>query len=159
MQFSSDAVRDLALLLQQTGLHEISFATQSEDATPLKIVVRAAPKAQRAPRRASAEAPAPVEDTVTSSTSADPAFQSDTSEPTSPVAVPVLATAVGLFVLSPDMNVGSSIKKGQVIATVESLKVPTEVCAPQNGTLHEVFVEDGQGVEYGQALLSLLAEE
>jgi biotin carboxyl carrier protein len=25
--------------------------------------------------------------------------------------------------------------------------------------LHEVFVEDGQGVEYGQALLSLLPEE
>lgn len=159
MQFSSDAVRDLALLLQQTGLHEISFSTQSEDATPLKIVVRAAPKAQRAPRRPSAETPASIESAATSNAPDESAFQSQTAEPTSPVTVPVLATAVGLFVVSPDVSVGSVVKKGQVIATVESLKVPTEVRAPQNGTLHEVFVEDGQGVEYGQALLSLLPEQ
>ena len=37
-------------------------------------------------------------------------------------------------------------------------RVPTEVRAPQNGVVQEVFVEATQGVEYGQTLLSLVAE-
>lgn len=75
-----------------------------------------------------------------------------------PLAVPILATAVGLFSLAPNVEIGTTVKKNQVVAFVESMKIPTEVRAPQNGVVQEVFVEANQGVEYGQTLLSLVAE-
>ena len=157
MQFSPDAVRDLAQLLQQTGLHEISFATQSDDASPLRIVVRAAPKTARAPRSVISSEAANATAIASTDESAIPNENGD-EENATPLALPILSTAVGLFALSPDVGVGSVVKRGQVLAIVESLKIPTEVRAPQNGTLHEVFVENAQGVEYGQALLSLMTE-
>jgi len=157
MQFSVDAVRDLALLLQQSGLHEISFATQSEN-EPLKIVVCAAPRSRRS-------SPSLSEIETTPSIAENDALLADdgatseatiSSDPVAPASIAVTATAVGLFCLAPDVAVGSVVKKNQAVAFVESLKIPTEVRAPQAGTLHEVFAENGQGVEYGQTLLSLL---
>ena len=161
MQFSVSQVRDLALLLEQSGLHEISFAMPSESESPLKIVVRAAPKRTRR-----AAPPNVAENTVlgASSTLSDEqetaiAAASELLETAfAPLAIPVWATAVGLFSLAPEIGIGTHVRKSQVVAFVESMKIPTEVRAPQNGVVQEIFVEANQGVEYGQTLLSLVAE-
>ena len=161
MQFSVSQVRDLALLLEQSDLHEISFTTPGENESPLKIMVRAAPKRTRriAP-------PTIFKNAVSGESSAATEVQETTiAEATelletafAPLAIPILATAVGLFSLAPEIEIGTTVKKNQVVAFVESLKIPTEVRAPQNGVVQEVFVEANQGVEYGQTLLSLVAE-
>lgn len=169
MQYSISVVRDLALLLEQSGLHEISFATQSESETPLKIVVRAAPRPTSRPRRATPVAAS--ESAMVADVNAAP-IHSESARDTelgkdeialleaalAPQAVSISATAVGLFSLALDVEIGTHVKKNQVVAYVESMKIPTEVRAPQNGTIHEVFAESGQGVEWGQSLLSLIAE-
>lgn len=160
MQYSISVVRDLALLLEQSGLHEISFSTPGESEMPLKIVVRAAPKPARrvsptiVAEEVSGESSVAIEVQKTAIDEASELLETVFT----PLAIPVTATAVGLFSLAPALEIGARVKKNQVVAFVESMKIPTEVRAPQNGVLQEVFVENGQGVEWGQSLLSIIAE-
>lgn len=51
--------------------------------------------------------------------------------------------------------VGDHVKMGQLIGTIESLNVFNEVEATEAGRVIEIHVQDGQPVEYGQALLSI----
>ncbi len=63
------------------------------------------------------------------------------------------ANAVGLFrPLATPLQTGDEVRAGQVVAVVESLKIPNEVKSSTNGRVAEILVEDGQGVEYGQTL-------
>ncbi len=51
--------------------------------------------------------------------------------------------------------VGDYVKAGQLVGTIESLNVFNEVEATQAGRVVEVHVQDGQPVEYGQALVTI----
>ena len=51
--------------------------------------------------------------------------------------------------------VGQAVATGQVLCTVEAMKVFTEVRAERPGTIEEVLVTSGQEVEPGQALIRL----
>ena len=68
---------------------------------------------------------------------------------------------VGTFYLSaephgePFVRVGSSVEPGQVIGLIEAMKLINEVEAEVGGVVRRVLVEDGQPVEYGQALFEL----
>ena len=57
---------------------------------------------------------------------------------------------------SPDsgafVDVGSMVKKGQVLCIVEAMKLMNEIEAEQPGRLVEVLVQNGTPVEYGEAL-------
>jgi acetyl-CoA carboxylase biotin carboxyl carrier protein len=55
----------------------------------------------------------------------------------------------------PLVEEGSAVRQGQVIGTIETLNVLTEVEAPQAGHVVEVVAAEGQAVEYGQVLLRL----
>ncbi len=50
------------------------------------------------------------------------------------------------------VEVGSSVKAGDKILLVEAMKTFNEIIAPKGGTVTAILVEDGQPVEYGQAL-------
>ncbi len=50
---------------------------------------------------------------------------------------------------------GQAVKKGQVVAVLESMKMENELKAPRDGTVTSVKVQPRQAVELGQALLSL----
>ncbi len=51
--------------------------------------------------------------------------------------------------------VGDHVKEGQLVGTIESLNVLTEVESAVTGRVAEIFVHDGQPVEYGQLLMSI----
>lgn len=51
--------------------------------------------------------------------------------------------------------VGDRVKAGQLVGTIESLNVFNEVEAPVAGHVAEIFVQDGQPVEYGQLLMTI----
>lgn len=53
----------------------------------------------------------------------------------------------------PFVEVGSQVKAGEKILLVEAMKTFNEIVAPRAGTVTEIFVEDGQPVEYGQTLV------
>ena len=55
----------------------------------------------------------------------------------------------------PFVRVGETVKKGQVIGIIEAMKLMNEVTSDRDGTVKEIFVENGQVVEYGQPLFSI----
>lgn len=50
---------------------------------------------------------------------------------------------------------GERVKFGQVLLTLEALKMENEIVAPQDGTVKEIFVQKGSMVNVGDVLLSL----
>ena len=52
----------------------------------------------------------------------------------------------------PFVDVGSAVKAGDKILLVEAMKTFNEIIAPKGGTVTQILVDDGQPVEYGQAL-------
>jgi acetyl-CoA carboxylase biotin carboxyl carrier protein len=70
-------------------------------------------------------------------------------EPTLAVTSPL----VGIFHAL--VAVGATLDAGQPLGTVEALGMPTNVDAPQAGTVEDLLVSDGSPVEYGQPLVVL----
>ena len=62
----------------------------------------------------------------------------------------VTAPLVGTFV-----KVGERVEKGQIVAIIEAMKLMNEIESDFAGTVTEVFVENGQSVEYGQPLFAV----
>ena len=52
----------------------------------------------------------------------------------------------------PYVKVGDSVKEGQVLAIVEAMKLMNEIESDFTGTVKEILVQNGQGVEFGQPL-------
>jgi acetyl-CoA carboxylase biotin carboxyl carrier protein len=53
---------------------------------------------------------------------------------------------------APFVEVGSRVKKGQVLCIVEAMKLMNEIECEIDGTVIKVLVENGQPVEYGEPL-------
>ena len=52
----------------------------------------------------------------------------------------------------PFVEVGSQVKKGQVLCIVEAMKLMNEIESDANGTIAKILIENGQPVEYGEPL-------
>ena len=91
--------------------------------------------------------------------SAAPAAPPQAAAPQEPAVL--RSPQVGTFYLSaephgePFVRAGSSVEPGQVIGLIEAMKLINEVEAEIGGVVRRVLVEDGQPVEYGQALFEL----
>lgn len=55
----------------------------------------------------------------------------------------------------PYVDVGDPVRPGQVVMIVEAMKTMNQIVAEAKGTVREIFVEDGQPVEYGEPLLAI----
>ncbi len=55
--------------------------------------------------------------------------------------------------------VGDSVKQGQLVATIQSLNVMNEIESAVAGRVFEIFVQEGQPVEYGQSLMVIDSSE
>ena len=55
----------------------------------------------------------------------------------------------------PFVKVGDKVKKGQVVAIVEAMKLMNEISCESDGTVSEILVENAQLVEYGQSLITI----
>ena len=53
------------------------------------------------------------------------------------------------------VSVGSKVAKGGVVCIVESMKLMNEITSEFDGTVAEIFVNDGEAVEYDQPLFRL----
>ena len=56
---------------------------------------------------------------------------------------------------APFVDVGQSVKKGQVLCIIEAMKLMNEINAECDGELVKVFVENGQAVQYGERLFAI----
>lgn len=55
----------------------------------------------------------------------------------------------------PFVQVGDTVKKGDVIMIIESMKLMNEVQSDMDGTVQEILVKNGEAVEYDQPLMIL----
>lgn len=84
--------------------------------------------------------------------------QADNSEPEGMI---VKSPLVGTFYAAPAedadpfVSVGDQVKKGQTLAIVEAMKLMNEIESDFDGKVAEIYVENGQAVEYGQLLFRI----
>lgn len=70
----------------------------------------------------------------------------------------VKSPLVGTFYAAPSedsesfVSLGDTVKKGQVMAIIEAMKLMNEIECEFSGKVVEIYVENGQAVEYGQPL-------
>ena len=55
----------------------------------------------------------------------------------------------------PFVSVGDVVKKGQVLAIIEAMKLMNEIESDCDGVVEQVFVKNGEAVEYGQPLFRI----
>jgi acetyl-CoA carboxylase biotin carboxyl carrier protein len=68
------------------------------------------------------------------------------------------APMVGIFYhAEPPLSFAAEIKAGQVIGSIESMKLMNDVAAEHSGRIVDILVEDGAPVDYGRPLFRLAA--
>tara|TARA_Y100000590_G_scaffold61568_1_gene65768 strand:+ start:8731 stop:9141 length:411 start_codon:yes stop_codon:yes gene_type:complete len=77
------------------------------------------------------------------------------------VGTKIVSPIIGTAYLAPEpggkkfVEVGQKIKKGQTIMIVEAMKTMNHVPSTSDGEVKKILVQDGQAVEFGQALVLL----
>ena len=73
----------------------------------------------------------------------------------------VKSPIVGTFYRSPEpgappfVDVGTPVKKGQVLCVIEAMKLMNEIDSEYDGEIVNVYVENGQPVQYGERLFAI----
>lgn len=73
----------------------------------------------------------------------------------------VKAPMVGTFYLKPSptsnpyVEIGKEIKKGDILCIIEAMKLMNEIESEFSGKIKEIFVKDGENVEYGTPLFEI----
>ena len=152
-------VRELAKILKDTDLNEIEMrkgdlkirvskggtAVMQTIAAPAQMAAPAPIAGQPAP---SANQPAPAAATDKQDASAHPGA----------VKSPMVGTAY--IRPSPDaepfVSVGDKINEGDTILLIEAMKTFNPITAPKSGKIEEILVQDGQPVEFGEALVIIV---
>ncbi len=150
--FDKELIRELASLLEETGLTEIevehegrrirvargvnlttTLTTNPTQAEPQESV---RPASARPAKRASGQ----TEE-----------FAVHPGTVTSPmVGTAYRAPEPGA---TPFVEIGSKVDAGQTILIVEAMKTMNQIPSPRAGTVIAILVEDGQPVEYGEPLV------
>jgi acetyl-CoA carboxylase biotin carboxyl carrier protein len=138
-----ELIRELAQLLEETGLTEIEFERGG-------MRVRVA----RQPQLSSAVLPSPPSPIETVVQGAEGALLDPAKHPgiiTSPM--------VGTAYLGPEpgarpfVEVGTSVRVGDTLLIVEAMKTMNQIPSPRAGTVIQILIEDGQPVEFGEPLM------
>ena len=151
--------------LDQSSLAYFEFTNDNERlllakevpqvAAPAPVVLTDVTESAALTAPASLAAPAPV------------AVPAAVEAPAAPAPAPaaagkdVPAPMVGVVYLQanpdadPYVQVGDSVKKGQVLCLIEAMKLMNEIVAPQDGVVSAILVENENIVEYGQALFRI----
>ena|SRR5476649_684548 len=149
-----DQIRDILNLVREHELSEFEIEHDGlrlkirKDGNGVQLVAHAAQGTQTIVAPAAA-APAP-------NAAAPVAEMGDEIE----LAV-VKSPIVGTFYRSsepssaPFIEIGSSVKKGDVLCIIEAMKLMNEIDSEYDGEVVNVYVENGQPVQYGERLFAI----
>nr|WP_067296283.1 acetyl-CoA carboxylase biotin carboxyl carrier protein [Marinobacterium profundum] len=150
-------VKKLIELLEESNINEIEIKEGEESvrisrmaqSVPAQMMMPAGyPQMAMAPAPAAAAAPVAV--AVTEPAAAE--FSGHV----------VLSPMVGTFYRSPSpssppfIEVGKTVKAGDVICIVEAMKMMNQIEADKSGVVEAILVEEGQPVEYDQPLVTIV---
>ncbi len=139
-----DVIRELAKLLDETGLTEIEY---ERNGVSIRVARHGLAPATRG-RSVEASMGVPVA-TPAAAASADP-MQHPGMVASPMVGTAYLGPAPGA---RPFVDVGSTVKAGETLIIIEAMKTMNQIPAPRSGTVLQILVEDGQPVEYGEPLM------
>jgi acetyl-CoA carboxylase biotin carboxyl carrier protein len=147
-------LKTLIDLVSESNVSELEI-TEAEGKVRIVKSAGAAPVVLQAPVAAAAPAPSAL-------VAAAPA-------PSLPVAAAPAESAghavkspmVGTFYRSSSpgakafVEIGSVVKEGETICIIEAMKILNEIEADKSGTVTAILCQNGQAVEYGQALFTI----
>ncbi len=148
MQVDMKLVRQLAELLNDTGLTEIEVEEKDRKIRVARTVTAAASVAY-----APAPAPAAIAASPVASAPA-PAGPVGGDHPGT-VKSPMVGTVY--LAASPEasnfVSIGASVKEGDTLVIIEAMKVMNPIIAPRGGKVTAILVENSQPVEFDQPLV------
>ncbi len=134
-----DFVRELAELLEETGLTEIEV---EETGTRVRVARQGAPMAAY-----------PVASAMPAGVAAPVA------EVAAPRGTVIASPMVGTVYLGPApgappfVKAGDKVGDGQIVLIIEAMKTMNQVPSNVSGRVVEIYVQDGQPVEFGEPLM------
>ena len=150
MKIDSKAIKQLAELLDETGLSEIEV---SEGDSVIRVnrggvVSAAAPVAAAAPVSMPSD---PVTPQPANTAEPSNVAQNHPGAVTSPM--------VGTAYMAPEpgaanfVSKGASVSEGDTLLIVEAMKVLNPIKAPKSGTVTQILIQNEQPVEFGDVLM------
>ena len=136
-------IRDLAQLLNETGLSEIEI-----EKSGLKVRVART-------LHVTAAAPAVHHGGVAAHAASGPAAAADPSKHPGAVKSPMVGTCYRAADPNspPFIEIGTRVSVGDTLLIIEAMKTMNQIPAPRAGTVTAVFVDSGQPVEFGEPLV------
>ncbi|MEI6521255.1 MAG: biotin/lipoyl-containing protein [bacterium] len=133
-QFNYESVEELVQMMEQWQVGELHLTVAGESVD----IVRRAPVVQV------------YEDVDGSEYACEEIQPAVSAEPSA-----ISSTMVGIFhpAKRGAVRVGDAVIAGQIVGSIELMHVPNDLASPISGTICEILVEDGAGVEYGQILM------
>lgn len=150
MNVDTKIVRELAELLNETGLTEIEVEDDDRKVRVARGGVAAAPLTA-APVAAPAPAPAATAPAAAAPAPEEPAADDSAGALKSPM--------VGTVYLAPEpgasnfIKVGDKVSEGDTLLIVEAMKVMNPITADKAGTVNSILVENAQPIEFDQPLV------
>ncbi|HEX5718680.1 MAG TPA: acetyl-CoA carboxylase biotin carboxyl carrier protein [Thermoanaerobaculia bacterium] len=159
-----EQIKELIELVAQRRLQGLEI-----ERSGFRLKVEGQPQAQAAVQTAapaeSASAPPPPPPSM-------PADSTSLAAASTPAAAPaadagahiVTSPIVGTFyrAASPDsdpfVEVGSRVKKGQVLCIIEAMKLMNEIESDADGVVAQIYPQNAQAVEYGEPLFAIRAD-
>jgi len=144
-KIDADMVRQLAGLLDETGLSEIEYGT---DEWHLRVAKGGTTTV------ASVAPPA-----VTQAAVAEPASSDDEDDNHANHPGVIVSPMVGTAYISPDpesppfVKIGDTVSEGDTLVLIEAMKVFNPIKAALGGTVTRVFINNGTPIEFGEPLL------
>jgi acetyl-CoA carboxylase biotin carboxyl carrier protein len=157
---------NLKQILELVRQHDLSEFEIEHEGLKLKIRKDTARAASSAPP---VQAPLPSAGAVSTAAPAGPtpsapsaaAADSDADAPEEVELAVVKSPIVGTFYRSsepaapPFVEIGSVVKKGQVLCIIEAMKLMNEIDSEYDGEIVNVYVETGHPVQYGERLFAI----
>jgi acetyl-CoA carboxylase biotin carboxyl carrier protein len=156
-------VEQLKQILDLVREHELSELEIEHEGLRLKVRKDAAGGVVVHPIAPAAAAPAPASRAAALAipVSATASVQSAGEDITDVELAVVKSPIVGTFYRSPEpgsppfVDIGVSVKKGQVLCIIEAMKLMNEIDSEYDGEIVNVYVESGQPVQYGERLFAI----
>ena len=147
-------LKKLIDLVQESGIAELEI-TEGEEKVRISRAFSPAPQVLLAASPTGQLAvPAPASFAAAPASGAGTAPEADNKIEGHIVKSPM----VGTFYRAPSpgakafVDVGDKVGPGDTLCIIEAMKLLNEIEADQGGTIKEIFVENGQPVEYGEPL-------
>jgi len=144
-------LKKLIDLVQESGIGELEI-TEGEEKVRISRSPAGGAQVMMVPQGAAPQAVA------ASQMSTGPSGGTPEATAGEPAGHSLKSPMVGTFYRSPSpgapvfVEVGQAVTKGQTLCIIEAMKLLNEIESDATGTIKAILVENGQPVEYGQAL-------